>query len=531
MYLVTAEEMREMDRRTIESFGIPGRVLMENAGRGATRCLLETIAPRGRHKRLAVVAGRGNNGGDGFVMARYLKQLGFNVTVYLLSNSNAVTGDAAANLSLLKPLDIPLVEMPDHRAFDSNKMDMRHQHLWIDAILGTGLTSDVRDYYRDIIEFINDLQKPVFSVDIPSGLNADTGQPCGTCIQADTTATFAWAKLGHVLHPGATLTGNLHVVDIGIPPGIAESIAPRQDLLTPYSIRRYFRPRPPDAHKGHTGHLLVVAGSRGKTGAAAMTAMSAVRCGAGLVTLAIPESLNPILETQVMEAMTLPVPETSEGTLSKNCLDILLGQMADKKCLALGPGIGVSDQTRNLVHKLLRKATVPVVLDADGLNCIATDTGVLKKISVPVVLTPHPGEMARLTGDTTGVIQSDRIGSARKFAQAFKVHVVLKGARTVIADPDGRVSVNPTGNPGMASGGMGDVLTGVIAGLLAQGFSPASAGRCGVFLHGWTADALSEDVGPVGYAATDVMTALPQQLQKILSSPSETPAAWPLINL
>jgi len=528
MYLVTAEEMREMDRRTIESFGIPGQVLMENAGRGATRFFLESMVSTGGNKRIAVAAGRGNNGGDGFVMARYLTQLGFRVTVYLLAKANAVKGDAAANLNLLKPLGIPVVEMPNPDAFEARKMDMRHQGMWIDAILGTGLTSDVREYYRDVIEFINELEKPVFAVDIPSGLSSETGRPCGTSIKADATATFACAKIGHILYPGAALTGKLTVVDIGIPPDIAESVAPRQDVLTLNRIQRSFRARVPDAHKGHTGHLLVVAGSPGKTGAAAMTAMSAVRCGAGLVTLAIPESLNPILESQVLEVMTLPVPETSEGALSKSGLDILLKQIADKKCLALGPGIGTSDQTRDLVQKLIRKSTVPVVVDADGLNCIAKDPGVLKKTSVPVVLTPHPGEMSRLTGESTRDIQGDRIGRARQFAETFKVHVVLKGARTVIADPDGRVSVNPTGNPGMASGGMGDVLTGVIAGLVCQGVSPAEAARCGVYLHGLAADRLSEDIGPVGYSAGDVMNAVPAEIRNIMASFPETAAAWPL---
>jgi len=531
MYLVTAEEMREMDRRTIESFDIPGRVLMENAGRGATRFFLEILAPRSRRNRIAVAAGRGNNGGDGFVMARYLKQMGHNVTVYLLAKAGSVKGDAAANLKLLRPLNIPVREMPDVDTFGANMMEMRHQDLWIDAILGTGLTSDVRDYFREVIEFINGLEKPVFSVDIPSGLSSETGQPCGTCIQATATATFAFAKTGHVLYPGAALTGALNIVDIGVPPQIAASIAPRQDLLTPGRIRQFFQPRSPDAHKGHTGHLLVVAGSPGKTGAASMTAMSAVRSGAGLVTLAVPESLNPILETQMMEAMTLPLPETSDVTLSKRSLNILQQQMVDKKCLALGPGIGTSDNTRELVRALLRKAAVPVVVDADGLSCIAEDTAVLKKRSVPVVLTPHPGEMARLTGATTKAIQSDRIGSARKFAETFNVHVILKGARTVIADPDGRVSVNPTGNPGMASGGMGDVLTGIVAGLITQGFSPEAAARCGVYLHGMAADALSDDIGPVGYAAGDVMNALPGRIKALAASPMETADRWPLMTV
>ena len=263
MYLVTAVEMQAMDRGTIESYGIPGLVLMENAGRGATRaltCCFEDI----ERKKVAVIAGRGNNGGDGFVIARYLSQRGVNVIVYLLALKEEVQGDAAANLRLLEPLDVQVLEVKDKRAFKKQQSSMRHQDLWVDAILGTGLNSDVKGYFKTVIEFINALNKPVFAVDIPSGLNADTGQVCGVCIRAQTTATFAFAKIGHVLYPGATYTGDLEVIDIGIPNFIAEQINPRQHLITAAQIAAALPCRPPDAHKGHNGHLLVVAGSIGK---------------------------------------------------------------------------------------------------------------------------------------------------------------------------------------------------------------------------------------------------------------------------
>jgi len=304
MILVTADEMRAMDRRTIEEFGIPGRVLMESAGRGATDFLLERF-PDIAARNVAVAAGRGNNGGDGHVIARCLAQRDIAVTVYLLAERNAVGGEASENLALLARMGVSVVELPDNDAFDSMKSALRRHDLWVDAMLGTGLNSDVRGVFRDMIEFINSCGHPVFSVDVPSGLNADTGQVCGTCVRADATATFAFAKTGHFIYPGAELRGKLRIVDIGIPTHVAAQVTPQQFCVTESWIRGAFKPRSPDTHKGRTGHLLVVAGSPGKTGAASMAAMSAMRSGAGLVTLAVPASLNPILEALLTEVMTV----------------------------------------------------------------------------------------------------------------------------------------------------------------------------------------------------------------------------------
>ncbi|UCE53767.1 MAG: NAD(P)H-hydrate dehydratase [Desulfobacterales bacterium] len=523
MYLVTASEMQEMDRQTIESFGMPGRVLMENAGRGATRILLDHFC--GCIKRnVGVIAGRGNNGGDGFVIARYLAQKGITVSVYLLAESNTVKGDAAANLKLLSALEIPLIEIPDKMAFSKHKSKMRHFDLWVDAIFGTGLKSEVKGYFRDVINFINSLNKPILAVDIPSGLNSDTGQPCGACIRAQATATFAFAKTGHLLYPGATYTGRLQIVDIGIPNHIAEKVGPKQYLLTPNQVQTYFHPRPPDVHKGRTGHLLIVAGSPGKTGAAAMTAISAMRTGAGLVTLAIPKSLNPVLESQVLEAMTEPLPELQDGALGESAFDPIMNLISQKKCLALGPGLGQAEDTRHLVCRIIKESPIPMVVDADGLNNLAGNTAILKKLKVPIILTPHPGEMARLMDTTVGNVQSDRINCSRDFAVNFNAHVVLKGARTVVANPAGNAYINPTGNSGMASGGMGDVLTGIIASLITQGFTAEAAAHAGVYLHGAAADTLAESIGPFGFLASDVMNAIPGEIKKLTgatTSPSD----------
>ncbi len=516
MYLVTAGEMQEIDRQTIESFGLPGRVLMENAGMGATQILLKKF--KGLiNKKIGIVAGRGNNGGDGFVMARYLSRKGVSVTVYLLAKKSMVKGDAAENLNILSLLDISIIEMPDQKSFLKHKTSMLYQDIWIDAILGTGLKSDVKGYFRKIINFINSSDKPVFSVDTPSGLNADTGRPCGVCIKAHTTATFAFAKTGHLIFPGATYTGNLEIVDIGIPDYIVKNVGPGQFLITSDMVRAALQKRLPETHKGNTGHLLIIAGSTGKTGAAAMTAMSAMRSGAGLVSLGIPKSLNSVLESQILEVMTSPLPEAKGGRLNESSFDKIMNLIPGKKCLAVGPGLGTASGTKNLVIRIIKECGLPIIIDADGLNNIIDNINMLKNLKPPVILTPHPGELSRLTGRPVSFIQNNRINCARNFAKKFKVHLVLKGAKTVIAHPDGKVFINPTGNPGMASGGMGDVLTGIIAGFVTQGYSPESAVHAGVYLHGAAADTLAKNKASFGYLATEVMNAIPEEIQHLIN--------------
>ena len=514
MHLTTADEMREMDRLTIESFGLPGRVLMENAGRGATRVLMNKF-PDIASKRVGIIAGRGNNGGDGFVIARYLAHAGVNVSVYLLSESSRLAGDAEDNFKLLAPLDISVIEMPDEDSFHQHRTEMAHQHIWVDAILGTGLNSDVTGFFKSVIEFINALNRPVLAVDISSGLHTDSGQICGICIQATLTATFGFPKIGHIQLPGAAYTGELHVIDIGIPPHIVENVGPRQHLLTKDVALSNMIPRPSDIHKGGTGHILVIAGSPGKTGAAAMCAMSALRSGAGLVTLGVPKSLNPVVEPQAIEVMTVPLDESKTGVLSDNAVEAILTLLEDKKCLAIGPGIGMEEGTMRLVHQLIKKSPVPIVIDADGLNNLANNPEILLKRKSDVILTPHPGEMARLVDARPKDIQMDRVGYARKFAETYNVHLLLKGARTIVACPDGHVYINLSGNPGMASAGMGDVLTGMVAGFIAQGYPLATAAQIAVYLHGNAADNLADARGPFGYIASDVMGSLPEAIKRL----------------
>lgn len=532
MNVVTAAEMQAMDQSTIENFGLPGRVLMENAGRGATRSFLERIyfnASGGKGTgRVGILAGRGNNGGDGFVMARYLAQSGVDATVFLMTTQDQVRGDAAANLKLLPALNVPVIEIPDEQNFLRLQSDLAQIHYWIDALLGTGLKSDVKGFFKEVIEFLNRQKRPIFAVDLPSGLNSDTAHPCGASIQADATATFAFPKIAHLVFPGAGLCGSVDVIDIGIPPIVAAAINAQQQLISAQLVQATLDRRPPEMHKGRAGHVLVVAGSTGKTGAAAMTAMSAMRVGAGLVTLGIPRSLNPIMENQLTEVMTAPLPDDGTGALGPEAFDTIAELAQGKACIALGPGLGTSTGTTALTQRIIKEIELPLVIDADGLNYLAADAAVLLDRKAPAVLTPHPGEMARLINSNVSRVQADRIAVARQFATQYRAVLVLKGARTLIADPYGIVWINPTGNPGMAAGGMGDVLTGMIAGLMAQGCSPVAAAQSSAYLHGLSADQMMTD-RPWGYLATEVMNGLPETIGRVLQDPPAPVIHYPLL--
>jgi len=515
-YLVTASEMQNIDKATIEKFGIPGIVLMENAGRCAVDFFMSHFSEI-PHKRIGIISGSGNNGGDGFVMARYFLSTGADVIVYLMAKNENLSGDARFNYDRLLSMNASIIEMPDEISFSSKSHLLNTRNIFVDALLGTGLRSDVRGRYQKMIVFLNESQHPVFSVDIPSGLHADTGRICGTTIKADATITFGHQKLGLAMPTGIAHCGQLAIADIGIPNHITESIAPKQYLLTPKTIDLSFYHRSLSAHKGTTGHMLVIGGSPGKTGACSMAAHAAMRTGCGLVTLGIAKTLNPILETQLIEVMTLPLIDDAPGVLGESAFDQILHASKGKRCVAIGPGMGTSLKTEALVHKLIQEITIPIVIDADALNVLEGHTTCLQKAKARHILTPHPGEFARLTGRSVKDIQSERILSARDFAKAHNVIVVLKGEKTIIAHPDGRIAINPTGNPGMASGGMGDVLTGMIAGMIAQNMPPEAAVETAVFIHGMASDMLRCKMGNIGFLASDVINILPQAIDNCVS--------------
>jgi len=510
MKVVSGQVMQLMDQRAIREFGIAGLTLMENAGRACANAITEAFGP-GAGRRALVVAGKGNNGGDGYVIARLLCQRGWDARVLLLAHPSEVTGDAAANLALLERGSLIL---PTDGAQLPAEV-FRGAALIVDALLGTGVKSEVTGAFRSAIEMINAAGLPVVAVDIPSGVDAASGRVLGTAVRADLTVSFALPKLGNVLHPGAGLCGRLVVADIGMPPVVLAE-APGSEFVDLPCARLLFRPRGALAHKGSAGHCLVVAGATGKTGAAAMAAESALRSGAGLVTLAVPAALNPILEAKTTEVMTLPVGRPGAAHHQAGSLGELSRAAGSRDVVALGPGLGGAPSTVYLVHSLVASLPEPLVLDADALNAVATAPEILlERRGRVTLLTPHPGEMARLARCTVAEVEADRVGTARDFATRFQVHLILKGARSISAAPDGSVAINASGNPGMASGGMGDVLTGVVASLLGQGYPPFEACQLGAFVHGFAADLLLPRLGSQGMSATDVQEMLPEALSRL----------------
>jgi len=506
--------MQEIDRQATDEFGIPGLELMENAGQS---CVDAIISGFGTTGSAAILAGRGNNGGDGYVIARLLRQAGWCVSVYVLAERRRISGDAAANLERL-PLDSVAFCPHEGQLAGRYRDEIKRADVIVDAMLGTGLSSDVSGVYLEAVEIINASGRPVLAVDIPSGIHGTTGRILGAAVRASLTVTFACAKLGQVLFPGAEYTGRLIVADIGIPPQVMEA-APGYDLLNEECIRPILRRRDRQAHKGHFGHCLIIAGSTGKTGAAALSANSAVRAGSGLVTLAVAESLHDILETKTTEVMTVPLPDSNSGHVTSSAFPTIERLLDGKDALALGPGLGRRPGTTALVQTIVESLALPMVIDADGLNALADDISILRrKKSATIILTPHPGEMARLLGTSIPDVEADRILVAQEFARNFGVYLVLKGSRTVIASPDGTAAVNGSGNPGMASGGMGDVLTGIIVSLLGQRYSGWNACRLGVFIHGFAADLVAEEKGEIGICATDVKEMLPYAYNRLIGN-------------
>jgi hydroxyethylthiazole kinase-like uncharacterized protein yjeF len=513
--LVTTSHMQDLDRRTIKEGGIPGIVLMENAGTGAAELLIRSF-PEVRAGWVAVLAGRGNNGGDGFVIARHLMNAAIPTKVYLFASIDEVKGDAQTNLESWLNMGGELIEIPYRGNFTRAKKELATAHLFVDAIFGTGLQREVTGCIKTVIAFINSLSIPVVAVDIPSGVDATEGKVLGIAIRADLTTTFGLAKIGQVIEPGRQYVGRLAVVDIGIPRSFIEEADIKTHLIDREELNlSLLDPRPPDAHKGDYGHLCVLAGSPGKTGAAAMICQGALRIGAGLVTLGIPASLNPILEAKLTEAMTEPLPDAGSGYLSSDALKAIRQLLKGKTALALGPGISTQPQVQELLVELIPRVSVPQVIDADGITAVASRPDILKECKSSVVLTPHPGEMARLIDSTPQKVQDDRIGVAKAFATTYNCIVVLKGNRTVIATPDEKIYINPTGNPGMASGGVGDVLTGIIGGLMAQGLSPLDAALWGVYLHGMAGDLAVQTIGEISLIAGDIIDYIPRALTEV----------------
>jgi ADP-dependent NAD(P)H-hydrate dehydratase / NAD(P)H-hydrate epimerase len=514
MKLATPEQMKAIDASAITEYGIPGIVLMENA---ASAVATEALSMLGGRKDAVVllIAGSGNNGGDAFAAARRLHGRGVLTRVYLLGKKAAVAGDARINLDILEKTGIRVIEVSDAAVPESLRADMEKAQLIIDGIFGTGLSRDVDGLAGKVIELVNMSGKPVLSIDIPSGIDGRNGFVRGSCIHAAATVTFCLPKTGLVLHPGCEHTGRLVTADISIPACAVESRNITTELIDPACISKIMPARNANSNKGDFGRVLLVTGSTGMTGSGCLASMAALRSGAGLVYTGVPKSLAPIYSSALTEPIILPLEDNGSGILSVECAEQILGQMKRMSVAAIGPGLTASNGISEIVRRIIRGSTIPLVLDADALNVIGGNTDILKGLGIQVVLTPHPGEMARLTGLSIQDIQADRIGTAKTFAADHGVIVVLKGSRTIIALPNGQVYVNSTGNAGMATAGAGDTLTGIIAGLLAQGVDAGDAAAAGVFLHGLAGDAAADRLGMHGMVAGDIIDSLPQAIKSV----------------
>ena len=531
MKIVTAAEMREIDRATSERFGVPSLTLMENAGAAVADFVSRRYFGA---ESVGLICGKGNNGGDGFVAARKLHEAGMQVSILLLADPNELKGDALAMFRRL-PL-LPVLARNEAELRSAAAQQVYQADVLIDGILGTGFRPPVKDFYADAIERFAQVSEPIVAIDIPSGLDSDDMQPhpdAGSpIVPASATVTFTAPKPAHLF--SSAVRGPVMVAPIG---SLDEVIVSNLGLEVPTwrEMASLLAPRDPEAHKGSFGHVLVVGGSVGKAGAAAMAGMAGLRSGAGLVTVACPRSVLPTVAGFVPELMTEPLEETEAGTISLRALEY--GRMDalvhGKTVLALGPGIGRHTETTQFVRTLVEKFHVPMVIDADGLNAFQGAAEKLDGLAHPLALTPHPGEMARLIGGSIADVEKDRIGTARKFAQEHKLTLVLKGHRTLTALPDGRIWVNHSGNPGMASGGMGDILTGMVAGFWAQGLQgkPPSADAgpspahdaiiTAVYLHGLAGDVARERQGELSLTATDLLASLPEAVRRVQATARE----------
>lgn len=518
MKVATSAYLRAVDANAVKRYGMRSITLMENAGRGCAQIILRELRRHG--KRVAVVAGKGDNGGDGFVIARHLKNSGVDVSAVLLAGENELKGDSLVNYRTWRKMGGATATVTTARELRDEATALKHAGVIVDAIFGTGLSQPVRGIYAEVIGFINGLDKKVVSVDVPSGIDATTGAVLGIAVKAAVTATMAMPKAGLYIYPGRDHAGRIEVVDIGVPKALLEDEKNRCFVTTDEDLRRVLKPRSSDTHKGTYGHVLVLGGSTGKTGAAYMSAMGAMRAGAGLATIGLPASLNAVMEAKTTEVMTAPLQQTPDGTLGGASFAGAKKLMEGKSAAVMGPGMGVSDDVAAFVEKLVKEARdMPVVIDADGLNSIAGRLGMLKKRRAGAVLTPHPGEAARLLGMSASSVQSDRVAAAKKISEKSGSVVVLKGAATVIAGPGGEVYINPTGNAGLATAGTGDVLSGMIGGLLSQGLSALDAAVCAVYIHGACADEIKKaNAGDAGMMATDLLALIPRVLNSCTAS-------------
>lgn len=511
MKVAAPAQMREIDRLAIEEYGIPGIVLMENASLRVTE-EIDKLLGGCKGKTVSVFAGKGNNGGDAFAVARQLSSRGAAVRVYTLFDNEDLKSDAGVNHAIIGKLGI--YEQRLHE--DGLPDDMCSADILVDGIFGTGFRGEVSGLACIVIEKINSSGKPVLSIDIPSGLDGCTGRTGGICVKAGSTVTFGLPKLGMVIQPGCEFCGRILVADIGLPAAAIERAGIRVQLIDDEMAAGIIPKRSNDSNKGDYGKILLITGSKGMTGSGCLSAEAALRTGAGLVYLAVPTTLADIYDLAVTEAVVSPLEDDGSGHFSPLAAESIPQMLKGKNAAAIGPGLSLKQGARKIVKTVLESSEIPLVLDADALNAVSGDLSMLKALKAPAVITPHPGEMSRLMGKTIKEVQSDRIAAAVEFSEKWGVVTVLKGFRTVVAFPDGRVFINPTGNSGMATGGAGDVLTGIIAALMGQGADPGFSAVAGVYIHGLAGDCASEEKGEHGLIASDIIEKIPHIIKRLV---------------
>ncbi|UCF81547.1 MAG: NAD(P)H-hydrate dehydratase [Acidobacteriota bacterium] len=519
MKITTAKQMRTIDARAAKEYGIPSLVLMELAGREVAHLVAHVREERGGYFSVLVVAGPGNNGGDGLVAARYLANAGFDVRVVILAERGRLRGDPLVHLRILERMEVPVHFAHTAPWWEEALEWLSAADIVVDALFGTGFRPPVTDgLLAAVIEDINESARYVLSVDIPSGLSADTGRVEGPVVRADATLWLGYMKLAHVFPPAESCCGSLYGCDLGLPRKIAAEVDVRTEWVTEEEVRAYFPRRKRDAHKGDYGHLLVIGGSQGKGGAPLLAARAALRSGVGLATLAVPESFVEELTAKFPELMVEPLPQNGTPGICEGALLRALDLAKEKSAVALGPGLGLHPETRAFVSAFVKQCPVPMVLDADALNALADgQMEALGERKAEVILTPHPGEMARLLDTSNEEVQGDRIKAALQLAKAQNAFVVLKGYRTVCALPDGYVYLNSTGNPGMATAGSGDALTGIIGAFAANRklHTLPTAAFAGTYLHGLAGDLAAHKVTEAALTTGDIIEHMPRAIKRI----------------
>ncbi len=512
MKLALSDEMNKIDEYIMNDIGIPGAVLMENAGGIVAQQICDDFD---NLKNVLIISGVGNNGGDGFVIARRLHEKGVNVKVIVVGQPKEMQSDAQLYFQIIKTLGLPIYNINDAGAVSQLEKIIPVQDVVVDALFGTGLSKPIEGFYAMIVEVVNRLSKYIFAVDVPSGVDSNSGQILGVAIKANKTISFIYPKIGNIMYPAADCCGELLVKSIGVGTDFIPTETMKYNVITDDLARKLIPPRPKDSHKGTYGTACVIAGSSGMTGAAILTCKAALRCGLGLLKLYIPESLRHLITMSIPEAVIVPIEEMRRGVVSLSQIDYIVSNVGESSVVAVGPGCGVSGEMSEMIRRLITELDNPLIIDADGLNALAKNVDWLNEKKSQIILTPHPGEMARLLDTTIEEVMLNPIDTATSFAKKYGVIVVLKSSRTVIANPSGEVYVNVNGNTGMATGGTGDVLTGIITGFIAQGLSLYHAAILGVYIHGSAGDEMSVSKGEFGLVATDLVEGMPYAFRKL----------------